>query len=155
MYFWDFVPVLEGVCFDLRFCLGFCQGERFLRLWNLASRINDQSLTYNTHRVRSDGTQEVIPMGKDSRCTNRNTVNHTSMHRMGKSVCRINKCKCEVNVYVQLLGAESGSVIRDISETFSRLGFNRLTWYNTSKYFVSGEFSMERTCLRLQVLVEE
>ncbi len=56
-----------GMCLDLRFCLGFCGGERFLRLWNLASRINDQTLTYNTHKTRSDGTVEVIPMGTPSR----------------------------------------------------------------------------------------
>ncbi|KAG5260928.1 hypothetical protein AALO_G00298090 [Alosa alosa] len=56
--------IAQGMCFDLRFCLGFCRGERFLRLWNLVSRLNDQSLTYNSHRVRRDGTKEVIPLGK-------------------------------------------------------------------------------------------
>ncbi|KAG7330095.1 hypothetical protein KOW79_006317 [Hemibagrus wyckioides] len=53
-----------GICSDLRFCLGFCMGERHLRLWNLASRINDQSLTYNIHKVQSDGIQEIIAMDK-------------------------------------------------------------------------------------------
>ncbi|KAF4089359.1 hypothetical protein AMELA_G00065260 [Ameiurus melas] len=53
-----------GICSDLRFCVGFCMGERYLRLWNLATRINDQSLTYNIHRVQSDGIQEIIPMDK-------------------------------------------------------------------------------------------
>ncbi|KAG9274177.1 hypothetical protein AMEX_G11074 [Astyanax mexicanus] len=53
-----------GICPDLRFCLGFCSGERYLRLWNLISRINDQTLTYNIHRVQRDGTQEIIPMDK-------------------------------------------------------------------------------------------
>ncbi|KAK3567409.1 hypothetical protein QTP86_019864 [Hemibagrus guttatus] len=53
-----------GICSDLRFCLGFCMGEQHLRLWNLASRINDQSLTYNIHKVQSDGIQEIIAMDK-------------------------------------------------------------------------------------------
>ncbi|XP_063043680.1 uncharacterized protein LOC134438020 [Engraulis encrasicolus] len=59
--------VVQGMCLDLRFCLGFCGGERFLRLWDLASRINDQTLTYNTHKTRSDGTVEVIPMATPCR----------------------------------------------------------------------------------------
>ncbi|KAB5579452.1 hypothetical protein PHYPO_G00195220 [Pangasianodon hypophthalmus] len=53
-----------GICSDLRFCVGFCMGERYLRVWNLASRINDQSLVYNIHRVQSDGIQEIIAMDK-------------------------------------------------------------------------------------------
>ncbi|KAM9500864.1 NACHT domain- and WD repeat-containing protein 1-like [Clarias gariepinus] len=53
-----------GICSDLRFCVGFCLGERYLRLWNLASRINDQSLTYNIHKVQSEGIQEIIAMDK-------------------------------------------------------------------------------------------
>ncbi|KAI4905072.1 hypothetical protein NFI96_016045, partial [Prochilodus magdalenae] len=53
-----------GICPDMKFCLGICTGERYIRLWNLASRINDQSLTYNIHRVQSDGTQEIIIMDK-------------------------------------------------------------------------------------------
>ncbi|XP_042256653.1 uncharacterized protein LOC121889028 [Thunnus maccoyii] len=57
----------KGLCFDLRFCLGICSGEKYLHLWDLTSRINDQSLTYNIHKPRSDGTQEVIPMGKTMR----------------------------------------------------------------------------------------
>ncbi|KAI5104186.1 NACHT domain- and WD repeat-containing protein 1-like isoform X1, partial [Silurus meridionalis] len=53
-----------GICSDLHLCVGFCKEERYLRLWNLASRINDQSLTYNIHRVQSDGIQEIIIMDK-------------------------------------------------------------------------------------------
>ncbi|TSK82214.1 NACHT domain- and WD repeat-containing protein 1 [Bagarius yarrelli] len=53
-----------GICPDLRFCLGFCTGERHVRLWNLASRINDQSLTYNIHKVQSDGIQDIIATDK-------------------------------------------------------------------------------------------
>ncbi|XP_071334325.1 uncharacterized protein [Trachinotus anak] len=57
----------KGLCFDLRFCLGICSGEKYLHLWNLTSRISDQTLTYNIHKVRSDGTEEVIPIGKTPR----------------------------------------------------------------------------------------
>ncbi|KAJ8416550.1 hypothetical protein AAFF_G00358380 [Aldrovandia affinis] len=56
--------VTGGCCFDLRCCLGICNGEKYLRMWNLASRINDQSLTYNVHKMKSYGTAEVIPMTK-------------------------------------------------------------------------------------------
>ncbi|KAG7461821.1 hypothetical protein MATL_G00195090 [Megalops atlanticus] len=59
--------VMGGTCFDLRFCLGICTGEKYLRMWNLASRINDQSLTYNVHKVKSDGTAEEISMSKHPR----------------------------------------------------------------------------------------
>ncbi|XP_043099106.1 NACHT domain- and WD repeat-containing protein 1 [Puntigrus tetrazona] len=52
----------HGVCSDLRYCVGFCPGERCLRMWNLASRINDQTLTYNVHKVHSDGTSEIVTM---------------------------------------------------------------------------------------------
>ncbi|XP_067301621.1 uncharacterized protein [Pseudorasbora parva] len=51
-----------GVCSDLRYCVGFCAGEHFLRMWNLGSRINDQTLTYNVHKAHSDGTAEIVTM---------------------------------------------------------------------------------------------
>ncbi|XP_078020258.1 NACHT domain- and WD repeat-containing protein 1 [Epinephelus lanceolatus] len=57
----------KGLCFDLRLCLGICSGEKYLRLWDLTSRINDQALTYNIHKPRSEGTEEIIPMGKTPR----------------------------------------------------------------------------------------
>ncbi|XP_074480037.1 uncharacterized protein LOC141760845 [Sebastes fasciatus] len=57
----------KGLCFDLRFCLGICSGEKYLRLWDLTSRISDQALTYNIHKLRSEGTEEVIPMGETPR----------------------------------------------------------------------------------------
>ncbi|KAG5844984.1 hypothetical protein ANANG_G00133960 [Anguilla anguilla] len=56
--------VKGGCCSDMRFCLGICNGEPYLRMWNLALGINDQSLTYNVHKVKSDGIAEVIPMSK-------------------------------------------------------------------------------------------
>lgn len=63
---WHF-PFPLGVCFDLRFCLGICSGEKYLLLWDLTPRIGDQTLTYNIHKLRSDGTEEVIPMAKTPR----------------------------------------------------------------------------------------
>ncbi|XP_070711235.1 uncharacterized protein [Pempheris klunzingeri] len=57
----------KGLCFDLRFCLGICRGEKYLCMWDLTSRISDETLTYNTHKPRSDGTEEIIPMGKNPR----------------------------------------------------------------------------------------
>ncbi|XP_032355068.1 uncharacterized protein LOC116669372 isoform X2 [Etheostoma spectabile] len=57
----------NGLCFDLRFCLGVCSGEKYLRLWDLTSRISDRALTYNIHTLRSEGTEEVVPMGKTLR----------------------------------------------------------------------------------------
>ncbi|XP_028461906.1 uncharacterized protein LOC114573893 isoform X2 [Perca flavescens] len=57
----------KGLCFDLRFCLGVCSGEKYLRLWDLTSRIRDRALTYNIYKLRSEGTEEVVPMGKTQR----------------------------------------------------------------------------------------
>ncbi|MBN3301764.1 NWD2 protein, partial [Amia calva] len=54
--------ITGGTCFDLRFCLGVCNNENYLRVWNLASKINDQSLCYNVHRVKGDGIEEIFPM---------------------------------------------------------------------------------------------
>ncbi|KAK0131674.1 NACHT domain- and WD repeat-containing protein 1 [Merluccius polli] len=59
-------PAPPGLCRDLHYCVGFCGGERYLRLWDFSSRINDQSLTYNVHKPRSDGTQEIVPMSTTS-----------------------------------------------------------------------------------------
>ncbi|XP_049924061.1 uncharacterized protein LOC126404723 [Epinephelus moara] len=57
----------KGLCFDLHLCLGICSGEKYLCLWDLTSRINDHALTYNIHKPRSEGTEEIIPMGKTPR----------------------------------------------------------------------------------------
>lgn len=58
---------IAGVCADLQYCVGFCAGERVLRTWNLSSKINDQTLIYNVHKVHSDGTREIIPTQKHPR----------------------------------------------------------------------------------------
>ncbi|XP_054863824.1 uncharacterized protein LOC118470977 [Amphiprion ocellaris] len=57
----------KGLCFDLRFCVGICSGEKYLHLWDLTSTIDDQTLTYNIHNPRCDGTEEILPMGKTQR----------------------------------------------------------------------------------------
>eukprot|EP00079_Xenopus_tropicalis_P020318 XP_012811104.1 PREDICTED: uncharacterized protein LOC101730828 [Xenopus tropicalis] len=52
-----------GICCDLRYCLAFCDGENYLRSWNLVNRINDQTLSMNINRLkRTDGIQEIITM---------------------------------------------------------------------------------------------
>ncbi|TFK16026.1 tRNA (adenine(58)-N(1))-methyltransferase catalytic subunit TRMT61A [Platysternon megacephalum] len=56
------VPV-GGVCSDLRYCLAFCNGENYLRSWNLASKINDQSLTATANKgKKTNGIQEIVTM---------------------------------------------------------------------------------------------
>ncbi|XP_075046129.1 uncharacterized protein LOC142106687 [Mixophyes fleayi] len=52
-----------GICFDLRYCLAFCDGENILRSWNLANHINNQSLTVNINTAKiTDGIQEIVTM---------------------------------------------------------------------------------------------
>ena len=66
-------PGPKGLCGNLRCCVGVCAGERYLRLWDFSSRINDQSLTYNVHKARSDGTREVVHTGGSPRWAERHT----------------------------------------------------------------------------------
>ncbi|XP_069487576.1 uncharacterized protein [Ambystoma mexicanum] len=52
-----------GVCFDLRYCLAFSDDDNYLKSWNLASRINDQSLSVMVNRGKKpDGIQEIVVM---------------------------------------------------------------------------------------------
>ncbi|XP_075695609.1 uncharacterized protein LOC142661658 [Rhinoderma darwinii] len=56
------VPLGE-VCFDLRYCLAFCEGENVLRSWNLANHINDQSLSVNLNNAKvANGILEIVTM---------------------------------------------------------------------------------------------
>uniref|UniRef100_A0AAV2KL95 RWD domain-containing protein n=1 Tax=Knipowitschia caucasica TaxID=637954 RepID=A0AAV2KL95_KNICA len=57
----------KGLCYDMGLCLGVCSGERCVRLWDLRSRITDQTLTYNIHKSRSDGTKELVTTGEKPR----------------------------------------------------------------------------------------
>ncbi|KAG9347016.1 hypothetical protein JZ751_005943 [Albula glossodonta] len=93
--------VMGGSCFDLRFCLGICNGEKYLRMWNLASRINDQSLTYNVHKVKNDGTAEVIPMSKYPRYVVCRSLKAGTVRvwNIKKSSCRGNPVRVEHGLY--------------------------------------------------------
>ncbi|XP_054845628.1 uncharacterized protein LOC129336525 [Eublepharis macularius] len=52
-----------GVCSDLRYCLAFCDGENYLRSWNLASKINDQSLIVTVSKgKKTNGIQNIVTM---------------------------------------------------------------------------------------------
>ncbi|XP_069796593.1 uncharacterized protein [Narcine bancroftii] len=54
---------IGGTCLDLHFCLAICSGENFLRVWNLASRINDQSLSISTNNMKNaEGIVDITPM---------------------------------------------------------------------------------------------
>ncbi|XP_043561220.1 uncharacterized protein LOC122557528 isoform X2 [Chiloscyllium plagiosum] len=52
--------VIGGTCLDLHFCLAICNGENFLRVWNLASKINDQSLSISVNNMKNFETIEKI-----------------------------------------------------------------------------------------------
>ncbi|XP_041042816.1 uncharacterized protein LOC121277430 [Carcharodon carcharias] len=55
--------VIGGSCLDLHFCLAVCRGENFLRVWNLASKINDQSLSISVNNMKNnEGIEEITPM---------------------------------------------------------------------------------------------
>ncbi|XP_067885458.1 uncharacterized protein [Heterodontus francisci] len=55
--------VIGGACLDLHFCLAVCNGENFLRVWNLASKINDQSLSVSVNNMKNiEGIEEITPM---------------------------------------------------------------------------------------------
>ncbi|XP_038661641.1 NACHT and WD repeat domain-containing protein 2-like [Scyliorhinus canicula] len=55
--------VIGGFCLDLHFCLAVCDGENFLRVWNLASKINDQSLSISVNNMKNiEGIEEITPM---------------------------------------------------------------------------------------------
>lgn len=62
-FFFQFNLKCVGVCSDLRYCLAFCNGENYLRSWNLASKINDQSLTATANKgKKTNGIQEIVTM---------------------------------------------------------------------------------------------
>ncbi|XP_048383603.1 uncharacterized protein LOC125451016 isoform X2 [Stegostoma tigrinum] len=55
--------VIGGACLDLHFCLAICNGENFLRVWNLASKINDQSLSISVNNMKNtEMIEEIVPM---------------------------------------------------------------------------------------------
>ncbi|XP_034298711.1 RWD domain-containing protein 4 isoform X1 [Pantherophis guttatus] len=55
--------LVDGICSDLRYCLAFCDGDNYLRSWNLASKINDQSLTVTASNTKkTNGIQNIVTM---------------------------------------------------------------------------------------------
>ncbi|KAJ6668622.1 hypothetical protein lerEdw1_012104 [Lerista edwardsae] len=91
------VPV-DGVCSDLRCCLVFCDGENYLRSWNLASRINDQTLTVTASRgKKTNGIQEIVTMENYSRyavCQN-TSPGVITVWNIVKSKCKRNAVRVE------------------------------------------------------------
>ncbi|XP_015201323.2 uncharacterized protein [Lepisosteus oculatus] len=93
--------VMAGTCSDLRFCLGVCSNESYIRVWNLASRINDQSLCYNVYKVKSDGAEDVVPMKKYPRYVVWRSVTPgtVSVWKLAESGCRVKRLSLERGLY--------------------------------------------------------
>ncbi|XP_043919446.1 NACHT and WD repeat domain-containing protein 2-like [Protopterus annectens] len=54
---------IAGVCSDLRYCLTVCEGENYLREWNLVSRINEQTFSVHVNNLKkADGIEEILHM---------------------------------------------------------------------------------------------
>ncbi|XP_062991183.1 uncharacterized protein LOC134404425 [Elgaria multicarinata webbii] len=87
-----------GVCSDLRYCLAFCDGDNYLRCWNLASKINDQSLTVTASKAKKpNGIQDIVTMENYSRyavCQNTSPGVITVWNIM-KSKCKHNAVRVE------------------------------------------------------------
>ncbi|XP_044305820.1 uncharacterized protein LOC123033310 isoform X2 [Varanus komodoensis] len=88
----------DGVCSDLRYCLAFCDGENYLRSWNLASKINDQSLTVTASKAKKvNGIQHIVTMENYPRyavCQNTSPGVITVWNIM-KSKCKHNAVRVE------------------------------------------------------------
>ncbi|KAH0616128.1 hypothetical protein JD844_027012 [Phrynosoma platyrhinos] len=87
-----------GVCTDLRYCLAFCDGDNYLRSWNLASKINDQTLTVTASKAKqTNGIQNIVTTKKYSRyavCRNTNPRVIT-VWNIVKSKCKHNAVRVE------------------------------------------------------------
>uniref|UniRef100_A0A6J0UD75 Uncharacterized protein isoform X1 n=4 Tax=Pogona vitticeps TaxID=103695 RepID=A0A6J0UD75_9SAUR len=87
-----------GVCPDLRYCLAFCDGDNYLRSWNLAPKINDQSLTITASRAKKpNGIQDIVTTENYSRyAVCRNTSPETiTVWNIVKSKCKHNAVRVE------------------------------------------------------------
>ncbi|XP_039186728.1 uncharacterized protein LOC120302418 isoform X3 [Crotalus tigris] len=91
------VPV-GGICSDLRFCLAFCDGDNYLRSWNLASKINDQSLTVTASNAKkTNGIQDIVTMKNYPRyavCRN-TSPGAIAVWNIVKSKCKHNAVRME------------------------------------------------------------
>ncbi|KAJ7326778.1 hypothetical protein JRQ81_016537 [Phrynocephalus forsythii] len=87
-----------GVCSDLRYCLAFCDGDNYLRSWNLASKINDQSLTVTASKAKNPiGIQDIVTTENYSRyavCQNTSPGTIT-VWNIVKSKCKHNAVRVE------------------------------------------------------------
>ncbi|XP_042323154.1 uncharacterized protein LOC121930632 isoform X2 [Sceloporus undulatus] len=87
-----------GICTDLRYCLAFCDGDNYLQSWNLASKINDQTLTVTASKAkRTNGIQNIVTTDKYSRyavCQNINPGVIT-VWNIVKSKCKHNAVRVE------------------------------------------------------------
>ncbi|XP_077158423.1 uncharacterized protein LOC143819984 isoform X2 [Paroedura picta] len=87
-----------GVCSDLRYCLAFCDGENYLQLWNLASKLNDPSLAVTASKgKKSNGIQNIVTMENYSRyavCQNM-SPGAITVWNIVKSKCKHNAVRVE------------------------------------------------------------
>nr|XP_034969164.1 uncharacterized protein LOC118084041 [Zootoca vivipara] len=87
-----------GVCSDLRYCLTFCDGDNYLQSWNLASKINDQSLTVTASKAKkTNGIHDILTMENYPRyamCRNTSPGVITVWNIM-KSKCKHNAVRVE------------------------------------------------------------
>ncbi|XP_078252929.1 uncharacterized protein LOC144592274 [Rhinoraja longicauda] len=104
---------IAGTCRDLRFCLAVCKGENFLRVWNLASRINDQALAISTSNMKSDyGIVDITPMKN-----NPSYVVCRSLNSEVISVWNIRKSKCKGQAVQMERGLVDGANIALVRDT--------------------------------------
>ncbi|KAM6439908.1 uncharacterized protein PHA67_022331 [Liasis olivaceus] len=89
---------LGGICSDLRYCLAFCDGDNYLRSWNLASKINDQSLTVTaSNPKKTNGIQDIVTMKNYPRyavCRN-TSPGVITVWNIVKSKCKHNAVRVE------------------------------------------------------------
>ncbi|XP_062837471.1 uncharacterized protein LOC100559988 isoform X3 [Anolis carolinensis] len=92
------VPI-DGVCTDLRYCLAFCDGDNYLRSWNLASKINDQSLTVTASKAKqTNGIQNIVTSENYPRyavCRNTRSPGVITVWNIVKSKCKHNAVRVE------------------------------------------------------------
>ncbi|KAG8134727.1 hypothetical protein E2320_007821, partial [Naja naja] len=90
--------LVDGICSDLRYCLAFCDGDNYLRSWNLASKINDQSLTVTASNTKkTNGIQDIVTMKNYPRyavCRN-TSPGVIAVWNIVKSKCKHNAVRVE------------------------------------------------------------
>ncbi|XP_026522963.1 uncharacterized protein LOC113411866 isoform X1 [Notechis scutatus] len=90
--------LVDGICSDLRYCLAFCDGDNYLRSWNLASKINDQSLTVTASNTKkTNGIQDIVTMKNYPRyavCRN-TSPGVITVWNIVKSKCKHNAVRVE------------------------------------------------------------